>query len=40
MKKTGITIILLALLAVVLVAFGQSGKVKKAGFQPIDPQVV
>ena len=40
MKKTGITIILLALLAVVLVAFGQSGKVKKAAFQPIDPQVV
>jgi M6 family metalloprotease-like protein len=40
MKKAGITIILLALFTVVLVAFGQSGKVKKAAYQPIDPQVV
>jgi M6 family metalloprotease-like protein len=40
MKKTGITFLLLALLAVVLVAFGQSGKAKEVKYQPIDTQVV
>ncbi|HCM60090.1 MAG TPA: peptidase M6 [Bacteroidales bacterium] len=40
MKKTGITISLLALLAVVLVAFGQSGKKDQLLYSPIDPQVV
>lgn len=40
MKKTGITISLLALLAVMLVTFGQSGKKDLLLYSPIDPQVV
>jgi M6 family metalloprotease-like protein len=40
MNKGRITFLLLVLLAVVLVAFGQSDKVKQVTYQPIDPQVV
>jgi len=40
MKKTGITVGLLALLAVVLVTFGQSGKKNQLLYAPIDIQVV
>jgi len=40
MKKAGITISLLALLAVVLVAFGQSGKKGQLLYAPMDLQVV
>lgn len=40
MKKAGLSFALLALLAVVLVAFGQAGKKGQIRYAPIDPQIV
>ncbi len=40
MKKAGITFLLITVLAVVLVAFGQSEKVRQSIYHPIDLQVV
>ncbi len=40
MKKLGIAFVALVLLAVVLVAYSQSGKGREILFEPVDPQVV